>query len=409
MKTRRIQNKPARRAGLSPCAILVTALASFSWLAAAVAADNHGGTVRVATVETLLRAVETAEPGSTVLIADGHYLLPRYLEVTTDGVTIRSESGNRDAVILDGAESRHRELLGIRNASGVTIADLTVRNVVANGIKINNDTPVHDVTIRNCVLHNVWQRGIKSVRSPALKTRNGLIEGCLFVNDRPKKFDDDPSDTPATFDGNYVGAIDLMDAVGWRIRDNIFRDIQGRTRVGRGAIFIWFESEDCLIERNLIVDCDQGIALGNAHKPADTPMHASRFLVRNNVIVRAPMNPLFVAHTRQMRILHNTIHDPDNPRRRSVRIHADNDGLKLAGNLINGHPIALEGDVGLVMIEPNHVGRFPGGLFLDPDRGNMRLRSEALDQLPRFPRQPDASVDWGGVERPDPAVPGAYQ
>jgi hypothetical protein len=390
-------------------AILAATIATAGLISAAVRMPVDEATVRVATVEAFLRAVETAEPGSTVLITDGHYLLPRYVEVTADRVTIRSESGNRDAVILDGAESRHRELLGIRNASGVTIADLTVRNVVANGIKINNDTPVHDVTIRNCVLHNVWQRGIKSVRSPALKTRNGLIERCLFVNDRPKRFEDDPSDTPATFDGNYVGAIDLMDAVGWRIRDNVFRDIQGRTRVGRGAIFIWFESEDCLIERNLIVDCDQGIALGNAHKPADTPLHASRFIVRNNVIVRAPMNPLFVAHTRQMRILHNTIHDPDNPRRRSVRIYADNDGLELAGNLIHGHPIALEGVVGPVTIEPNHVDQRLGRFFLDPDKGNLRLRPEALDRLPRFPRLRDAREDWDGLDRPDPTVPGAHQ
>jgi hypothetical protein len=375
---------------------------------AAAPAAVAGPTVRVSTVTELVRALETAEPGSTVLIADGHYGMPRYVEVTADDVTVRGASGDRDRVILDGADSRHRELLGIRRASGVTIADLTIQNVIANGIKINNDTPVHDVTIRNCVLRNIWQRGVKSVRSPELKTRNGLIEGCLFVNDRPKRFEDDPSDTAATFDGNYVGAIDLMDAVGWRIRDNVFRNIQGRTRVGRGAIFIWFESEDCVIERNLMVDCDQGIALGNAHKPADTPLHASRFLVRNNVIVRAPMNPLFLAHTRQLRILHNTLHDPDNPRRRSVRIHADNDGLLLAGNLIHGYPIALEGIVGDVTLEPNHVDQRKGGGFIDPGAGNLRLRPETLGELPRFRRLPDVPDDWDGVERPELTLPGAH-
>ena len=365
--------------------------------------------VRVSTVDELLRAIETAEPGSTVLIAEGYYRMPRYVEVTADRVTLRGVTGLRDRVVLDGATSRHRELLGIRRASGVTIADLTIQNVIANGIKINNDTPVHNVTIRNCVLRNVWQRGVKSVRSPELKTRHGLIEGCLFVNDRPKQFEDDPSDTPATFDGNYVGTIDLMDAVGWTIRDNVFRNIQGRTRVGRGAIFIWFESEDCLIERNLIVDCDQGIALGNAHKPADTPLHASRFLVRNNGIVRAPMNPLFLAHTRAMRILHNTVHDPENPRRRSVRVYADNDGLLLAGNLIHGHPIAVEGAGGGVVLEPNHVDHRPHRWFTDPDAGDLRLRPGALAELPRFPRLADAPVDRDGVERPDPTFPGAHQ
>jgi len=386
----------------------LTLLTSVDVRSAAESPTSADPSVYVSTVDELLRALETADPGSTVLIADGHYRMPRYVEVTAHRVTVRSLSGHRERVILDGAASMHRELLGIRQASGVTIADLTIQNVIANGIKINNDTSVHDVTIRNCVLRNVWQRGVKSVRSPELKTRNGLIEGCLFVNDRPKQFADDPADTASTFDGNYVGAIDLMDAVGWRIRDNVFRNIQGRTRVGRGAIFIWFESEDCVIERNLMVDCDQGIALGNAHKPADTPLHASRFLVRNNVIVRAPMNPLFLAHTRQLRILHNTVHDPDNPRRRSVRVYADNDGLVLAGNLIHGHPIALEETVGTVTLEPNHLDLRPSHWFIAPDADNFRLRPESVATLPRFARLPDAVLDADGTERLDPSLPGAY-
>lgn len=364
--------------------------------------------VQVTTVEELLRAIETARPHSTILIADGHYLLPRYVEVTADGVTVRGASGDRGAVILDGAESRHRELIGIRRASGVTIADLTVQNVVANGIKINNDTPVHQVVIRNCVLRNIWQRGIKAVRSPVLKTRNGVIEGCLFVNDRPKRFEDDPSDDPATFDGNYVGGIDLMDAVGWQIRDNVFRNLQGRTRVGRGAIFIWFESRDCVIERNVIVDCDQGIALGNAHKPADTPLHASGFLVRNNFITRAPMNPLFLAHTRDVRLVHNTVHDPDNPRRRSVRIFADNDGVRLIGNLIQGHPIGLENVVGEAVLEPNHLGLRLGPVFADIDSGDLRLRSAAIESLPRFGKLPEVPEDFDGWQRPAATLPGAH-
>ncbi len=367
----------------------------------------EGRVVRVQTVEQLLDALAGAEPGTTILVADGRYLLPRYAEIAADRVTLRSESGNRNAVVLDGAESRHIELLGIRNAGGVTIADLTVQNVVANGIKLNNNTPVHGVTIRNCVVHNVWQRGVKSVRSPELKTRSGVIEYCLFYNDRPKRFDDDPHDTPENFGGNYVGAIDLMDAVGWNIRDNVFVGIQGRTRTGRGAVFIWFESRDCLIERNIIVDCDQGIALGNAHRPEGTPFHAADMTVRNNSITRAPMNPVFLAYTRGVRLLHNSICDADNPRRRSVRMFGPNPGLLAAGNLVVGFEMRREHAEGDIRMAHNVVDRGLADVFRSVADGDLRLVPNAAERLPRIPRSIHAPADITGAARSNPTVPGA--
>lgn len=107
--------------------------------------------------------------------------------------------------------------------------------------------------------------------------------------------------------------------------------------------------------------------------------------------------------------MHNSIQDPDNPRRRSIRIYADNDGLTLVNNLVHGHPIALEGIVGNVTIEPNFVGHPFNHLFVDPEAGNLRLRPQARTELPRFPRWTEAQTDWDGVERPDPTVPGAHE
>lgn len=389
-------------------------IALLGWLCCAGAAWGEGGsergpTVEVDTVEALLEAIESAAPHTTILVADGHYHLPRYTAITADHVTLRSASGDRDAVILDGARSRHNELIGITHASHVTIADLTIQNVIANAIKINNDTPVHHVTIRNCVIRNVWQRGVKSVRSPELKTRNGLIEHCLFVNDRPKTFADDPSDTADTFNGDYVGAIDLMDAVGWTIRDNEFRNIQGRTRTGRGAIFVWFESRDCVIERNVIVDCDQGVALGNAHITDDAAYHAAGFVVRNNFITRAPMNPVFIAHSRATTVLHNTIDDPENARGRSVRVFANNDGLRLFSNLINGRPVREEQVEGEIAIFDNAVGTAFAQWFADPAAGDLRLARDAMDRLPAVRRSAEAPEDIDGTQRPRLTLPGAHQ
>ena len=156
--------------------------------------ETNGKVIRVDNVKELVAAVENVQSGGTIQIADGHYLLPRYIEITRDNVTVRSESGNRHQVVLDGAQSRHGELIGITNCQGVTIADLTVQNVRWNGIKINSDRGAQRVAIRNCVLHNIWQRGIKAPglredvrqRSP----RDCRIEYCLFYNDRPKQFSD---------------------------------------------------------------------------------------------------------------------------------------------------------------------------------------------------------------------------
>lgn len=390
-------------------AIGLTVLLTLVCGATLPADEAAGPTVRVDTVEDLLHAIENAQPHATILVADGHYHLPRYTAIAADHVTLRSESGDREAVILDGAESRHDELIGITSASHVTIADLTVQNVVANAIKINNNTGVDHVAIRNCVIRNVWQRGVKSVRAPELKTRNGLIEHCLFINDRPKSFADDPRDTSDTFGGNYVGAIDLMDAVRWTIRDNVFQNIQGRTRTGRGAIFIWFESRDCVIERNVIIDCDQGVALGNAHIIDGTPYHVAGFTVRNNFITRAPMNPVFIAHSRETAVVHNTIHDPGNERRRSIRVFASNDGLRVAANLINGHPIREEQTEGNVTISDNTIATDLAGRFVDPAAGDLRLKAGSVDGIRRVRRSRDAPEDIAGSGRTRTTLPGAHQ
>ena len=77
----------------------------------------------------------------------------------------RSSSGRRGRVVLDGGGTLG-ELLAIRGCTGVTVADLLIQNVRWNGIKLDSDTGVQRATIRNCVLHNIWQRAVKGVAVP---------------------------------------------------------------------------------------------------------------------------------------------------------------------------------------------------------------------------------------------------
>ena len=68
------------------------------------------------------------------------------------------------------------------------------------------------------------------------------------------------------FGGDYIAGMDIMNAKNYVIADNVFVGIGGFTGQARGAIFIWNGSEDCTIERNIIIDSDTGICLGNSHR-----------------------------------------------------------------------------------------------------------------------------------------------
>jgi hypothetical protein len=260
----------------------------------------------------------------------------------------------------------------------VTIADLTIQNIRANGFKINSDRFATRVTIRNCVIHNIWERGVKgpAVRAAdreRIRPSECRIEFCLFYNDHPKRFDDDPADTPTTFDGNYVGGIDAMYARRWTICDNVFVGIQGRTRSARGAVFLWQEAEDCVVERNVIIDCDSGVCLGNSFKPADVAVHATRCVVRNNFVTRCPEQGILADYTRDCRIVHNTVHEPDSRLRRLIRLVHDNDGLVVGNNLLSGPAISVETESGVGMA--GNVNREMGEAFADPGMGDLHLKA----------------------------------
>ncbi len=292
------------------------------WPSAPALPPPTGLTIKVSNVQQLITALDEIEPGGTILLEDGHYMMPRYVEIKTDKVTLRGASGNPERVIIDGANSRHGELIGLSRCSGVTIADLTIQNAQHNGFKINSQTNVQELTIYNCVIHNIWQRGVKAVKVPQanrelLRPKRCRVQYCLFYNDRPKRLSDDPGDIA---NGNYIGGIDIMYAADWVISDNIFIGIQGATREARGAIFIWHESQDCVIERNIIIDCDAGICLGNPHRPQDTPYHCLRCTARNNFVTRAPEGGIVTVYTQNCKVLHNTIYEPDSRLGRLIRL-----------------------------------------------------------------------------------------
>ena len=353
----------------------------------------RGSVIKVSNVKQLIRALDTVEPGGNILLEDGHYMMPRYVHINTDNVSLRGASGRRERAIIDGAESRHGELIGITACSGVTIADLTIQNIRFNGFKINSQTNVQNLTIYNCIIHNIWQRGVKGVKVPeenreAVRPKNCRIEYCLFYNDRPKRLSDDTHDIAH---GNYIAGIDVMYAGGWTISDNVFVGIRGRTSEGRGAVFIWHESQDCVVERNIIIDCDAGICLGNSHRPADTPYHCRNCIARNNFITRAPEGGIVTVYTRDCKILNNTIYEPASRLGRLIRLVHDNEGLLVANNLLSGPEIRNESKSKIKFV--NNLQKDLTDAFMNSRYGNLHLTDRAADAVNKAVMLPGITDD----------------
>lgn len=362
-----------------------------------------GEVIHVDSVAGLLEAANQIAAGGTIRVADGLYPMPQTLVIRKEGVTLRGDSGNRDRVVLDFTECRHHEGIAVTSCSDVTIADLTVANVRQNGIKINSNTGVDRVTIHNVVGHNVWQRHVKGVLSPDEDGQPTFVEDChvqycLFYNDRPKQRGDDPwEDQEPRMGFNYIGGMDVMSAKGWTIRDNVFMNLNGKTGEARGAIFMWHFSNDCVVERNIIIDCDSGICLGNSSARGER-RHAVNFLVRNNFIVRCSENNLLADHTRDCKLLHNTVHDPDSRNGRLLRVVHANDGLVVANNLFSGPRIVVEQLEGSIDVKDNLV-RPVSDYFVNPELGDLHLTTKAVDAIDAVAARAEVPEDIDGQPR----------
>ena len=209
-----------------------------------------------------------------------------------------------------------------------------------------------------------------------------------------------------TFDGNYIGGMDVMHATGWTISDNVFVGIRGRTGTARGAIFVWVDSRDCVIERNIVIDCDTGICLGNSHRGKDTKTHCTRCIVRNNFVKRAPETGILADYTQDCTIAHNTIHDPDSRLKRLIRLVHDNDGLVVANNLLSGPPMRRASATGTLRINGN-LTRVLTDMFVSARDGNLHLREPVSGVVDAAEPVKQVSHDIDGEQRAAPSDIGA--
>jgi len=363
---------------------------------------------RVGTARALYEAAGTCTPGTTILLADGVYVLNRPVVISAGRVSLRGAGGDREKVVLDrrGGRGRRDACILVAGADDVLIADLTCRDCDGHGVQIAPHVGAQRTRIYNVKFHNIWTRGVKGShpkyghepigpdREEVLRKRptGGEIRYCLFVNDHPKRLDD-------PFRGDYVGGIDMMWLKDWVIADNVFVGIRGRNGGGRGAIFIWVHSEDVVAERNIIVNCDRGICFGN---PSGSRPHMTRGIARNNFVVGGAGKAIEMCRTVDTRVCHNTVAARSIDHPRSVHFFQGSKGGRFYNNIVHGR-VSLEAGVAS---GGNIVGDC-AGWFVNRAVGDLHLTDKAARAFGAARPLKDVRQDFDGQERRSPPDVGA--
>jgi hypothetical protein len=347
-----------------------------------------GNVVEVTPSQTgsLQSILDASRAGDTIQLTDGVYSLPATLVFRTDGVTLRSKSGNPLGVVLDGRYAINDLLLVQR--SNITIADLTVTRSYWHLVHVVPDGG----TLTGTTLHNIrgidgGEQFIKINPDSGQYADNGVIRCSSF----------EMTDVGRTYIRNncYTGGIDMHQARGWQIYANRFSGFWCTAGLSEHAIHAWNGSRDTLVDRNVVVNSARGIGFGlgssvTGRTYADAPCGGAADVghyggaITNNFVV-ANDTRLFASsagfdtgigleQSCGTNILHNTVAAMAAPRSSSIEWRFVNTVAAVANNLVTDS--LLPRDDASATVAGNVVNA-PLSLFADVASGNLHLLSNA--------------------------------
>jgi hypothetical protein len=352
----------------------------YTWTATTLP-KPEGKVVRVKDVRGLRGALGSGMKDTTVLLADGEYPLDRPITLARcRNVSVRSESGNRDKVILKGTGMAHRR--GKRRYSGITwaassrgleIASVTIRDFPFHGVHISGK----DVHLFNCRFVDMGQQLVKVNAVGEQRPEGGRMEYCLIEY------------TDRLWGGNYTQGISIVNGRNWVVRHCVFRNIRGAKGAGMGgpAILMWGGSKHMAAVGNVMINCDCGIAFGIG-RPRRGPYHLEDGLIAGNVFVRTEVergsdHGIAVASAKNVRVVQNTVWNPS-PKRGginwSIEYRFDCDDLLFANNLSQMRILKRNGEQTNVELKGNVVST-EAAWFEDLKRHDLHLTAKAAGAL----------------------------
>jgi Right handed beta helix region len=353
-----------------------------------------GTIVNVSTEAQLQQAVAAIRSNTTIVLAPGTYTLTSTLwfNGAFTNIGIRGATSNRNDVVLVGrgmANSNYGSVPhGIWTGGGVqgmTIANLTIRDVYFHPIVLNGGT--EDPIIYNVRLMNAGQQFIKAnPDGSGGGADRGRVEYSIFEYSTTSRSD-------------YTNAVDVHTGTGWAIRNNMFRNIRAPSgQLAGPAILVWNGSSNTTVEGNTFIDCQREISLGLIER---TPNDHAGGVVRNNFIYRssglAGDAAILIADSANTRVIHNTILLNDGYPSPIEYRFGGSTGVLVANNLVNGTIQARDGASGTVT--SNHTSA-AAGMFVNPASGDLHLKATSTAAIDKASAAFAGSTDWDGDARP---------
>ena len=322
------------------------------------ASPASGGTlITVANVAELRNAVEQAnqQGNMTIQLEDGTYALDEMLWISGSGVTFRSRSGNRAGVVLRGQGIRGG-VSHIFNVVGSDFiaADLTLGWVANHGIQIHSDAD--NILVHNVRFVDTGEQMLKVSYRPgdSASSDNGLVQWCLFEY---------PSGVGPQY---YIGGIDAHQAHNWVVQHNVFRNIRSpESNLAEHAIHFWSGSQNTLVEKNIIVNCDRGIGFGLGSRGH------SGGVIRNNMVHTSRDVGIGLESARSVQVYHNTVFTENYSNSIEYRF-STTQGVQLINNLTNRNIASRDGGSATLQ---NNITSAQSSWFVNPQQGNLHLSS----------------------------------
>jgi hypothetical protein len=354
-----------------------------------------GAIINVATEAQLQDAFAGLSSNTTILIGPGTYTLTStlYINGTFSNVAVRGATNNADDVVLVGPGMTNASYGAVPfgiwvggNVQGVTIANLTVRDVYYHPIIFNAGT--QSPHVYNVRLVNAGQQFVKS--NPDTVGRgvdNGLVEYAVIEYDSTSK-------------DYYTNGVDVHAGRNWIIRNSLFRNIQApQGQLAGPAILMWNGSASSLVEGNTFINCQREIAFGLIER---TPYDHSGGTIRNNFVYRAPTIPgdaaISVFDSSNTNVVFNSLLVSGTYPTPIEYRFTGTTGVLIAYNLLDGSILARDGATGTVT--DNYV-QATAALFVNPPTGDLHLRSTAAVAIDRVTTPlTNCPTDWDGRPRP---------
>lgn len=186
----------------------------------------------------------------------------------------------------------------IGNARNVLIANLTIRDVYYHPIQLDPNAGAQAPHIYNVGMIDAGEQFVKSSArtSGTNGVNNGIVEYSVM-------------EYTTTARSNYTNGVDVHQGANWIVRHNLFRNIRAPAgQLAGPAVLMWNASRDSIIENNLFLNVQYGIALGLNGNKADDHLGGT---VRNNFFHRNSSQSGDVAITlnnsANTKVVHNTV------------------------------------------------------------------------------------------------------